>query len=625
MTQNNSYGFWSSPITLDYLTAQSVRYSEVKIFQDNIYWIETRPNEKGRCVLVCQQANQQVELMDSSTSLRTRAQEYGGSCYCLSESHIYFVNNEDQAIYAFDRQRQQKRRLSPEGKYRFADLSLDPREKKLLAIRETLSDSHSGFAETDIISINLSDQSLTSLVSGNDFYSNPQISPCGKFLSYLTWNHPQMPWDGSFCYLGSLDADGNIETTKLIAGSTTESIFQPLWSPKGELFFVSDRNNWWNIYTWKDNEAYCIREMNAEFAMPQWIFGMSTYGFINENEIVCCYSQNGQWNLALIDLVSNEFKSISSEFCDISCIATGNNSAAFIAATATESSQILKLKGRRLQSITQASSQLDKAFISKATPVEFPTSDGEKAYGFFYPPANPKVTVETNTKPPLMVFCHGGPTAACETGLNLKVQFWTSRGFAVLDVNYRGSTGYGRKYRDALKKSWGVKDVIDLCSAAEHVINLHWVDPNLTIIRGSSAGGFTVLAALTFANRFSIGCSLYGIGDLEALAKDTHKFEAHYLDSLVGEYPAERDTYLQRSPIHHIQNLNCPVIFFQGLDDKVVPPSQAEAMVEALTQKNIRVEYIAFANEGHGFRQADTIKTLYEKELAFYQSEINQR
>lgn len=618
MTQNIPHGFWPSPITSEYLTAQSVRYSEVKNFQGKTYWIETRPHEKSRSVLVCRDQENQYEPLDTSSNLRTCAQEYGGSCYCLTENYIYFVHNKDQAIYAFNTSSKYQECISPAGDYRYADLIFDKKHQRLIAVRETFN-AISHFPVTDIIAINLNNLEIITLVSGNDFYSNPQVSPCSQFLSYLTWNHPQMPWDGSLCYQGKFNDAGKIESTTLIAGSDTESIFQPQWSPEGELFFVSDRNNWWNIYAWNGTDIRCIYKMDAEFATPQWVFGMSTYGFLNNREIFCCYSQNGQWNLAIIDLKSYALTPIKTRFCDISSITTGNNYAAFIASSTTEANQVFEYKSGSITSLSNKISILDKNYISMAEAIEFPTSDGEKSYGFFYPPTNASINNSGMEKPPLIVFCHGGPTGACETGLNLKIQFWTSRGFAVVDVNYRGSTGYGRLYRDALNNSWGIKDAIDVCSAANYLIKENRVSNKFTIIRGSSAGGFTVLAALTFSNQFSLGCSLYGIGDLEALAKDTHKFEAHYLDSLVGKYPEERETYLSRSPIHHVEKLNCPVIFFQGLEDKVVPPAQAEAMVDALRQKNITVEYVTFADEGHGFRQAENIKTLYDRELVFYQ------
>ena len=616
MTQKIPYGFWPSTITSDYLTAQSVRYSELKLHADKIYWLENRPHEKGRSVLVCYENEAVYELLPSSFSVRTRAQEYGGSCYCLAENIIYFVNDQDQAVYQFNQDTQQSQQISPNGPYRYADLMIDDKHQQLIAVREHYHDKNT-HPLSEIIAINLHDHSLTIVVTGDDFYSNPQVSPCGNYFSYLSWNHPQMPWDGSCCYLSHLDAKGNIVSTQLIAGSTTESIFQPQWSPSGQLYFVSDRNNWWNIYAWDDNKIHCIHQMNAEFATPQWVFGMSTYGFLDDTKIFCCYTQNGQWNLAIINTNTRQFTSIENNFCDISGVVTNNHQAAFIATTATETNRIFLYKEGKINAITHTKQNVKSADIAKVQPITFPTDNNETAYGFYYPPTNSLYSMD-NKKPPLIILCHGGPTGACETGFNPKIQFWTSRGFAVIDVNYHGSTGYGKQYRDSLKNNWGIKDVADVCRAAEYAISQHWADPHNIIIRGSSAGGFTVLAALTFSDTFSLGCSLYGIGDLEALAKDTHKFEAHYLDQLIGPYPEAKNTYQQRSPIHHTEKLNCPVIFFQGLKDKVVPPDQAEAMVKALQKKNIAVEYITFAEEGHGFRQADNIKILYEKELAFY-------
>ncbi len=619
MTQKTAYGFWPSSITADYVTAQSTRYSETKLHHNTLYWLETRPNEKGRSVLVCYENQQTNEVLPASFSVRTRAQEYGGSCYCLTDDAIYFVNDQNQAIYQFKKDTQNIQQLSADGHYRYADLIIDSHHQQLIAVREHHQDRKQ-HPLCEIIAIDLDDGACKVLVKGDDFYSNPRVSPDGTQFSYLTWNHPQMPWDGSSCVVANIDTQGNLVSKKIIAGSSTESIFQPEWSPTGELFFVSDRNNWWNIYAWNGSTIRCICEMNAEFATPQWVFGMSTYGFLNDAEIFCCYTQKGQWNLAKINTNTHQFITLAEDFCDISSITTHNHQAAFIASSAIDSNRIFLYQKKTITAITTATHSLPIADIAKAQAIEFPTTENETAYGFYYPPTHSNIDTDEADKPPLIILCHGGPTGACETGFNIKIQFWTNRGFAVIDVNYRGSTGYGRHYRDSLKYHWGIKDVADVCSAANYALSQGWVDPKKTIIRGSSAGGFTVLAALTFTNRFALGCSLYGIGDLEALTKDTHKFEAHYLDRLIGEYPQRRDLYIARSPIYHSEQLNCPVIFFQGLQDKVVPPEQAAAMVNALKQKNIPVKYVTFAEEGHGFRQADNIKLLYESELAFYQT-----
>lgn len=622
MKTNIPFGFWPSDIGAEQLGSASIRYSEPKIHAQKIYWLESRPAEKGRSVLVECFADATRDLLPETFSVRTRAQEYGGACYAVADNSIYFVNDKDQAVYSFNMDDQQIKCIAPGGNFRYTDFCLDQYHHRLLAIRETSDQTHS-HPVTDIVSLNLNDYSLTSLISGNDFYSNARISPCGAYLSFLTWNHPHMPWDSSYCIVCDLDNNGLPISQKTIAGSNNESIFQPQWSADNQLFFVSDRSNWWNLYRWDGVNTHNVYEMSAEFATPQWVFGMSTYGFLDNNHIFCSYSESGQWKLARINWREKQLNKVDNNFTDISNILCDAGDAVFIAASAYSTSGVYKFSHNQIQQITHIPNFLPYDDISVAQAISFSTSHNQTAYAFFYPPVNSKITNSQippdKVKPPLIVMCHGGPTGACETGLNLKIQFWTNRGFAVLDVNYRGSTGYGRRYRDALKQHWGITDVEDVCHAAEYLVQQGVVAKTPIIIRGSSAGGFTVLAALTFATTFSVGCSLYGIGDLEALAKDTHKFEAHYLDQLIGRYPEQQEIYWQRSPIHHTDQLNCPVIIFQGMLDKVVPPNQAEAMVNALTLKGIDVEYVTFPDEAHGFRQAHNIQQQYEKELAFYQ------
>lgn len=617
----NHYGHWPSPVTPELLTAQGVRISDPQAVDDRLYWLETRPQEKGRNLLICEQAGERTELFAAPLSIRTRAQEYGGSSYLATDRFIFFVRDDDQRLYQYDITTRQTTPLTPEGAFRYADFCFSEPHQRLLAVRENYTeDSHNPCAE--IIVIDLQNRQTEIFANGADFYSNPRISPDGKQLSYLRWFHPHMPWDTTECVLAQLDEQGNILGEEIIAGGNNESIFQPQWSPDNQLYFVSDRNNWWNIYRWNGENAEVICAMDAEFATPQWIFGMSTYGFLNTQEIFCCYSQQGFWQTGVIDLATGHLRKIPTEFRDISAIHCNDNCAWFLAASATQSSQLWYYNCHQITAVTKNITTLSQDYIAHANAIEFATRDGEIAYGFFYRPTNAQATLpsdfSSSSLPPLLVMCHGGPTGATETGLNLKIQFWTSRGFAVLDVNYRGSTGYGRQYRDRLKNNWGITDVIDACSGVDYLVAQGLVDKNKVAIRGSSAGGYTVLAALTFSNLFKAGASLYGIGDLEALAKDTHKFEAHYLDSLVGAYPQELATYHARSPIHHIEQLNCPVIFLQGLQDKVVPPAQAEAMVNALTAKGIYTEYVTFAEEAHGFRQAKTIQQALEAELAFY-------
>ncbi len=632
------YGKWPSPITAEMLTQQSSKISEPQACGDDLLWIESRPAEKGRNALVQLCANgARKDVLAEPHSVRTRAYEYGGASYLVTPERIFCVLDTDQRIYMIDRATHLLAALSPIGNYRYADFCWDKKHQRLICVREDHTKANHAEkidARSEIVALDLNGETQVQ-VTGADFYSNPRLNLAGDKLSYLCWNHPQMPWDGTECYCADINLAGKITSTRLIAGSKNESIFQPQWSPTDELFFVSDRNNWWNIYRHTFNCAEgadadgsgnveCICDLPAEFATPQWVFGMSTYGFINGKEIFCCFSQNGQWNLGLIDITHKSLRKIPNEFKDIAGVRCHNQQAYFLAASATQSNALYRFHNGPIEAALLTNpSTLTSDDIAQPEAISFTTSDGEIAHGFYYAPKNKTVTAPENTLPPLIVMCHGGPTGATETSLNIKIQFWTSRGFAVLDVNYRGSTGYGRQYRDRLKNNWGVTDVIDVCSGANYLIERGLVDKNKIAIRGSSAGGYTVLAALTFGDTFKAGASLYGIGDLEALAKDTHKFEARYLDSLVGEYPAQQEIYHARSPIHHIEQLNCPVIFLQGLKDKVVPPNQAEAMVNALTAKGIKNAYVTFAEEGHGFRQAESIQKAIEAELGFYLEVFN--
>lgn len=613
----NAYGHWPSPLSAELLTTQAVRVSEPQACGDRLFWLESRPQEKGRNALVCEHNGQRFDLLPAPHSVRTRAHEYGGAPYLATKIGVFCVLDVNQRIYFYHYAKQSLIPITPEGAFRYADFCYDPQRQQLLAVREDYTgDGH--HPRNDIIAIDLRNGEIHLRATGADFYSNPRLSSAGNRLSYLRWQHPSMPWDNTQCVCAELDAGGNVIAETLVAGSQDESIFQPQWSPDDKLFFVSDRNNWWNLYCWNGEETVPVCNMEAEFATPQWVFGMSSYGFITPTSIFCCYSQNGHWHLGIIDIASGVLSPIKTGLRDISGICCHEGKAYFIGASPYHGAQLFLCSAHHFSSITQAPAPVSKNYIAQPQAITFPTRDGETAHGFFYSPTNPQVSPKPSGLPPLLVIAHGGPTSATETSLNLKVQFWTSRGFAVLDVNYRGSTGYGRRYRERLKNNWGLTDVIDVCSGAEHLIAQGLVDSTKVIIRGSSAGGFTVLAALTTSKLFCAGASLYGIGDLEALAKDTHKFEAHYLDSLIGEYPAQQAVYRERSPINHIDQLNCPVIFLQGLQDKVVPASQAEAMVDALRSKGIKTAYITFPDEGHGFRQAHNIERALNEELAFY-------
>jgi len=459
------------------------------------------------------------------------------------------------------------------------------------------------------------------LVSGNNFYSSPKISPDGTRLAWMTWNHPNMPWDGSEVWAGDISDDGGIINQQLVAGGLRESIFQPEWSPDGVLYFVSDRTGWWNLYRHTGNASECLVEMEADFGAPQWVFGMSTYAFASAETIVCALVEKGIWSLGAIDTRTRQFERISTAFTDISDVRAVAGRVVFRAGSPHDPFSIIEMdvQTRETKVLRRASNiEIDPAYISEPVPVEFPTENGLTAHGFFYPPKNRDFTAPATERPLLLVKSHGGPTSATIAVFMPALQYWTSRGIAVLDVNYGGSTGYGRAYRERLNGAWGIVDVDDCVNGAKFLAARHDADPDRSMIDGGSAGGYTTLCALTFRDYFKAGASYYGVSDLEALELDTHKFESRYSDGLVGPYPERRDLYIERSPIHFTDRLSCPVIFFQGLEDKVVPPNQAEMMVEALRRKQLPVTYVAFEGEQHGFRRAENIKRSLDGELYFY-------
>ncbi|MDQ2075399.1 S9 family peptidase [Marinimicrobium sp. ABcell2] len=622
MTTTAPYGSWRSPISAQSLTAQSVRLGEPQLDGDDCYWLESRPQEQGRNALVHLATDgTQRDLLPSPLSVRTRVNEYGGGSYCVHQGNVFFVLDSDQRVYQLA-PNGDPLPVSPEGAYRYADLTVDTARNRLICVRE--DHSHPKTEERhEIVALALDGSGETQiLVSGADFYSNPQISPDTNRLSWLSWQHPNMPWDGTECHVARLNERGVPVESECIAGGPNESVFQPQWSPDGELFFVSDRSNWWSLYRWVDGEVETLCRQEAEFATPQWVCGMSTYGFLSSGALLCCYSREGQWQLAHFDLTHFALTDIETGLTDISSVRCANGQGLFLGANPTQSTRLWRFDPRLELALfpIARSAQEDPPgkFLSEPQQVTFDTRDGEEAHGFYYPPHNPNYQAPEGDLPPLLVVCHGGPTGATQAALNVKIQFWTSRGFAVLDVNYRGSTGYGRTYRDRLKGNWGHTDVIDVCSGVDYLTQARLVHPQKCAIRGSSAGGYTVLAALTFGDSFQAGASLYGVGDLESLARDTHKFESRYLDTLVGPYPAEADLYRARSPIHHVERLQCPVIFLQGLEDKIVPPNQAQAMVQALTKKGVPNALVEFPEEGHGFRQAKNIERALEAELYFY-------
>ena len=622
--QTAPYGSWKSPITSDLIVKESIGLGQVKMDGDDIYWIEMRPSEGGRQVIVRQTHDGgAVDVITPGFNARTRVHEYGGGDYIAHDSIVYFSNFADQQLYrqAPHSAPQLVSEAGADAQLRYADFVVDKNRDRLISVREDHRDSEREAVNT-LIAMPLAGGEAQVLISGKDFYSSPRISPNGSRLAWLAWNHPNMPWDGCELWTGDIDVDGSITNQQLFAGGLRESIFQPEWSPDGILYFVSDRSGWWNLYrVTADATIECVCEMAAEFGAPQWIFGLSTYAFESAERIVCAFAERGLWRLGTIDTRSKTLQRIDAPYTDVSYVCAAAGRAVFRAGSPKAPFSIIEmdLANRATKALQRASKiNIDSGFISEPQPIEFPTEDGLSAHGFYYPPKNCDFAAPNLERPLLLVKSHGGPTSATIAVLMLGIQYWTSRGIAVLDVNYGGSTGYGRAYRERLNGRWGIVDVDDCVNGARFLATRGDADGNRLMIDGGSAGGYTTLCALTFREQFKAGATHFGVSDAEALAKETHKFESRYLDNLIGPYPERRDLYVERSPIHHAENLSCPVIFFQGLEDKVVPPNQAEAMVEALRQKGVPVAYVAFEGEQHGFRRAENIKRALDGELYFY-------
>lgn len=622
VNQNISpFGSWKSPITSDLIVSESIGLGGAIYDRQDIYWLEGRPSEGGRYVLVRRTPQGTVEdVTPQPYNVRTRVHEYGGGAFLVAEGTVYFVNFADQRLYK-QSPNTHPEPLTAEAKQCYAEPLLDRQRDRLICICED-HDTIDAEPRNYIASVDLNTGNVTSLVSGCDFYVSPRLSPDGKTLAWVQWNHPNMPWDDTQLCIGTVKDDGSISDIKVVAGGEEEAVCHPLWSPDGQLYFVSDRTNWWNLYRLtSEGEIETLFEMEAEFAFPHWVFGLSLYDFVSPEQIICTYTQNGQWYLATLNTKAKTLKTLDVPYTDIGSVHTQENEVIFVGGSATEATAVVEMnletgKSRVLKRATNL--EIDPGYLSVPEPIAFPTTGDKTAYAWFYPPQNKDYRAPEGELPPLIVKSHGGPTAATSPRFNLKIQYWTSRGFAFVDVNYGGSTGYGREYRQRLRKNWGIVDIDDCVNAAQYLAETGRVDGNRLAITGGSAGGYTTLAALTFRDTFQAGASHYGVSDLEALTKETHKFESRYLDQLVGEYPQQQEVYHARSPIYHTDQLSCPVIFFQGLEDKVVPPNQAEKMVEAIKEKGLATAYVPFEGEQHGFRRAENIKRALDGEFYFY-------
>ncbi len=645
------FGNWLSAISSELIVGDSVSIDEPVLTAENIYYIERRPQENGRCVIVKVRNNQATDILPAPFSARSRVHEYGGGCYCIAKKQVFFINDSDQDIYCI--KNQQIRRVTTSTKNRFADFIYDHKHHRLIAVCETHNNDH---VTNTIVSINVKTGGLLTLEQGHDFYASPRLNAQSSQLCWQSWNHPNMPWDGNNLWLADINKTGQIENKKHIAGGENISVFQPQWSPDDILHFISDDSGWWHLYRYSEfpekkqsSKITQLTKGEKELGLPQWVFAQSSYAFIDNTNIICCYQSQGRSSLALLSAAEESPEEVTNKttltkiptlWQEFSSIKAANNKLCFIAASSASFPQLIlatisaTFSGHKPVSLTssviKSSCQLAvaKEYYSIAQSKTFTNRHNQEVYANYYPPTNPNYQTQSNyhsdnnvnkATPPLIIICHGGPTGQAGAALDPKKQFWTSRGFALLDVNYSGSTGYGRQYRERLNGKWGLLDVQDCCDAALYAVSQGLANKNQLIIRGSSAGGYTVLSALTFEKVFSAGASYYGIAELSSLASDTHKFESRYLDRLIGPYPKSKFLYQQRSPINSSEQLNCPVIFFQGLEDRVVPKEQAEKMVAALTKKGLPVAAQYYAGEQHGFRKAETIIQSLENELSFYQ------
>ncbi|MDO8439092.1 MAG: prolyl oligopeptidase family serine peptidase [Telluria sp.] len=612
-------GIWPSPISAELVAAGASPLSMPMHDGADTYWLAGRASEGGRTTLMRQRGADVSEMTPAPFNVRSRVHEYGGGACLVAGGDVYFSHFADDRLYVI-RDGGQARALTEEGApRRHADFVLDRTRSRLVGVRE---DHAGGSAQpvNTLCAIGM-DGSETVLAAGCDFYAAPRMSPDGAKLAWLSWNHPRMPWQGTELWLADVLADGTLGQPLLVAGGQGEAVCQPEWSPDGLLHFVSDRSGWWNLYRLVDNAVQSLCDRAAEFGAPHWSFGQSMYGFREAGEIICTYIENGVSRLAQLSTGSGRLQLIPNPYEEIRELRVSGSIVVLLGGAPTiplELARIDLYTGQH-EILARSITRLPPTdYLSVPESITYPTSGNRIAHAFYYPPANADFEAEPGSKPPLMVISHGGPTGMASNTLKLATQYWTSRGFALLDVNYGGSSGFGRDYRDALKGQWGIIDVDDCVAGARYLATRGMVDPERLVIRGGSAGGLTTLCALTFHDVFKAGASYYGVSDLAGLDADSHKFESHYNEYLIAPKPEAAVQYMLRSPINHTDSLTSPMIFFQGLDDKVVPPQQSEVMVTALRASGVPVAYMTLEGEGHGFRKAESIVRTLEAELYFY-------
>ncbi len=622
-------GSWKSPIQSEHVAACGSGWGgmlrEIQVHGKDVFWIVPKPQDGGRNTVIRRgEDGSLAEIIPAGYSARSRVHEYGGGDFCVYADTLFFSNEADQRLYRLAANAAPAP-LTPAPSagqsWRFADGAATADGQFVLCVGERHDANE--VVHNEIVAVR-SDRLAApkTVVRGSDFYASPRVSPDGHQIAWLSWDLPRMPWEGTELWIAKFHPDGSISSAAKVAGGAAEWISNPSWSPNGDLYFLSDRSNWSNIYRWDGTQVEHVFQIDADLDCPAWAFGYTRFAFLSRGRIVFVYWEDGIEHLGLYDPTSTSHRNIETDCTAIPYIASDSEDEILFLGGNFEMPPVvnrMKMNGTKAMVIYRnASFEFEPEYLSKPQSIDFSTSDDQVAHALYYPPTNKDYSPEPDESIPLIVRCHGGPTSGAHPFLQLEFQYFTSRGFGILDVNYRGSSGYGRSYREALKEQWGLYDTLDCLAAARDLVNRGEADPKRLIMRGGSAGGWTTLCALTFHDLFNAGAVYYAVADAEKLAKTSHKFESGYLQYLIGPYPAERQLYLDRSPIHHTQGLSSPLIVFQGMQDKIVPPSQSEALIEALREKNLPYAYLTFPGEGHGFRQAESIKRSLEAELSFY-------
>ena len=618
------FGNWRSPITAEAVAGKSLRFGALQSESGILYWSESRPDEGGRGVVMRMTPDGVAEdVLPESFSARSKVHEYGGGEYLVAGGHVYFVDADTQDIHEIA-ESGSVGRLTNDPDTRFADMTRDALRGRLIAVAERHGSGSGANEPLNYLAAIPIDKTIAGdfnvLARGRDFYASPRISPCGQCLAWIAWDLPSMPWESAALYVAEIAGDGTLGAERRIAGGNGSAVFQPEWLPDGRLLFVWDKDNWGMLYVWDGEIVTQILNRKAELIRPQWVFGMQSYAVLDQAHIAAVFIEQGETRLSRINIDSDEIAPVNCDLRSIDSLAPHADGIAAIGASNTATSSVVSLHGDgQFETLRSAGDTgLSREDISVAELLQFEGDDGE-LFALFYPPANASCSGPADGLPPLIMFVHGGPTGMADRGLKLKVQYWTSRGFAVCDLDYSGSAGYGRAYRERLNGQWGIRDVADVAALANHLITSGKVDPESLLISGGSAGGYTVLMALAKLDIFSAGACAYGVSDLSQLQRITHKFESGYLYGLTGTTPETCEAvFAERSPLTHTHEITCPVIFFQGLEDMVVPPEQSRSMVRTLKDGGVPVAYREFANEGHGFRRAETIIEVLECEYAFY-------